>query len=161
MLVRPRPLALVFVAALGIVGVACGTSTKTAASSPTTSHAAMETHTMGSESSFLLKAEAQHGDGRTVQIEDVVLTGTSGWVAVHEQAAGGMGGLIGESTLISPGPHMGISVELMHPLTASTTVIAVLHREDNNNTTFDFPNGDAVVQVGGQDVEVPIKIDVS
>ena len=60
----------------------------------------------------------------------------------------------------APGTTMGVTVSLMHRLTASTMVIAVLHLEDNHNTTFDFPDGDQEAKVGGAVVEIPIQVNV-
>ena len=156
---RSAKMLLVPLFAVGLAATACGSSTKsTAGATNTTGGAAMATHEMGDPSSFQLKAAEQHSDGKSVLIEDVVLTGTSGWVAIHEVTGGAMGKIIGESTLLQAGAQMGVTVPLMHPLTLPAMVIAVLHLEDNNNTTFDFPNGDAPAMVGGAMVDVPIDL---
>jgi len=47
------------------------------------------------------------------------------------------------------------------PLTATAKVFPMLHLEDNNNTTYDFPNGDAPAKVGADVVVLPIEITVS
>jgi len=169
MLGRAKAL-LVSLSALGLVAAACGSSTKTSAgkakSTPaaqgtaTTADAAMAPHEMGDKGSFFLKGVEQHSDGKTVVVEDAILTGTSGWVVIHEQTGGAMGRIIGESTLLPPGTTMAVTVSLMHPLTTSAPVVAVLHLEDNNNTTFDFPNGDQEAKVGGAVVEIPIQVNV-
>jgi len=159
---------LVSLSVLGLVAAACGSSAKTSAGTTkstaaaqgptTTADAAMAPHEMGDKGSFFLKGAEQHSDGKAVVVEDAVLAGTSGWVVIHEQTGGAMGRIIGESTLLPPGPTMAVTVSLMHPLTASATVVAVLHLEDNNNTSFDFPNGDQEAKVGGAVVELPIQV---
>ena len=152
------------------LATACGSAAKTsvgstnptagAASTTTPAQTQMPSQHVGAMTSFFLKAAEQHSDGKTVVVQDAVLTGSSGWVVVHEQTAGAMGKIIGESTLLPAGTTMAVTISLMHPLTASATVVAVLHLEDNHNTTFDFPKGDQPAKVGGAVVELPIQVNV-
>jgi hypothetical protein len=117
----------------------------------------MPSHHSGDMKSFFLKTVDQHSDGKAVVVEDAILTGTSGWVVINELNGGAMGQILGESTRLPPGTTMAVTVPLMHPLTASAMVVAVLHV--GTNTTFD-PNVDTPVMVGGAVVEAPIQVNV-
>ncbi|GEM_PF-2838796 len=154
---------LVSLFAVGLIATACGSSTKSGSAkreTTTSGGAKTASHEMGEMTSFFLKAADQNSHGKTVVVNEAVLTGTSGWVTINEDSGGAMGKIIGESTLLPAGTNKDVVITLMHPLTASAKVFAVLHVEDNNNTTFDFPNGDQPAKAGGEVVDVPIQIDV-
>lgn len=163
-----RALSIALVA-LAVVAAACGSSGKatgakasndTAVRESSTTGETMMSHSTGAMSSSYIKAADQQSDGTKVVVEEVVLTGSSGWVAVQADNGGAMGDLLGVSRLLAAGTSMGATVTLTKPLTASGTVFLVLHLEDNHNSSFDFPNGDAPAKVDNKVVDVPVHVAV-
>ena len=155
---------LCLVAVLGLGSAACGKSKKSSTSSSetttTTAGAASAGQvTKGDKSSFYLAASSQSSDGKTIKVDEAVFQG-SGWVAIHSDAGGAPGPVIGVSKMVAAGTTNNIEITLDKPLTASAKVWPMLHLEDNNNTTYDFPNGDAPAKVGADVVVVPIDITV-
>jgi len=147
---------------LALATAACGNNDKNdnKSSSNTTAQATTPV-TKGDKSSFFLAAASQSGDGKTLKISEAVFTGSKGWVAIHSDANGAPGPVIGVSKLLDSGTSTDITVTLDKPLTASAKVFPMLHLEDNNNTTYDFPNGDAPAKVGADVIVLPIEITVS
>jgi hypothetical protein len=142
---------------------ACGKSKKSSSSTggtTTTAAAPAAQVTKGDKSSFYLAATDQMNDGKSVKVDEAVFTGSKGWVAIHSDAGGAPGPVIGVSKLLDAGTANDVVVTLDKPLTASAQVFPMLHLEDNNNTTYDFPNGDAPAKVGADVVVLPIKITV-
>jgi len=156
--------AVCLVAVLALGTAACGKSKKSSSSSGTTTTTAATAAaqvTKGDKSSFYLAATPQSGDGKTVKVDTATFTGTKGWVAIHSDAGGAPGPVIGVSKLLDAGTASDIVINLDKPLTATAKVFPMLHLEDNNNTTYDFPNGDAPAKVGADVVVLPIEITVS
>jgi len=151
-------------AVLALGTAACGKSKKSSSSSneatTTTAATAAAQVTKGDISSFYLAATDQMNDGKSVKVDEAVFTGTKGWVAIHSDAGGAPGPVLGVSKLLDAGTANDVVVTLDKPLTASAKVFPMLHLEDNNNTTYDFPNGDAPAKVGADVVVLPISITV-
>ena len=112
---------------------------------------------MGDKSTYAITAGSQHTDGHSLVITQVTLKST-GWVAVHTDANGAPGVVIGVSSLLAPGTHDNVVVRLSKAQSAGTKVMPVVHVEDNNNTTFDYPKGDAPATIDGRVVVVTISL---
>jgi len=165
-LTKKSALAMCLLAVLALGMSACSsksktdTTTTTTAAGATTTAAATGPVTKGDKASFFLEASPQTSDGKTIKIDQAIFTGTKGWVGIHADAGGAPGPVIGVSKLLDAGTSSNITVTLDKPLTATAKVFPMLHLEDNNNTTYDFPNGDAPAKVGADVVVLPITITV-
>jgi hypothetical protein len=116
---------------------------------------------VGTTDSSYLRASNQTSDGRSVVIDEVVLRGTNGYVAVHSDGRGAPSTLtLGVSGLLSPGAHRTVIVRLETPLKASTTVFLMLHRESDGNTTYDYPRRDPPMVSQTKVLTFPIQITV-
>jgi hypothetical protein len=118
------------------------------------------THDDGDRLSSYLKASDQRGDGTSVVVDEAIFTGTEGWVVIHAAGRVGFGKVIGVSELLPAGTHTNIDVPLNEPLQSSGRVFPMLHLEDNNNGTYDFPNGDAPALSSNGIVVFPIRVEV-
>jgi len=147
---------LCLLAVVAVTG-ACG---KKKSSSSTSTTAAAAAVTKGDKSSYYLAAAPQSNDGKSVKIAEAVFTGSKGYVAIHSDANGAPGPVVGVSKLLDAGTSDDVVVTLSTPLTTTAKVWPMLHLDDNNNGTYDFPNGDAPAKVAGQVVVLPIEITV-
>ncbi|MGH3656095.1 MAG: DUF7282 domain-containing protein [Micromonosporaceae bacterium] len=100
-------------------------------------------------SSFFLHAVDQNSDGAAVTVEKVVLTDSRGWVVVHADDNGGPGLVLGISAQLPAGTTTDVTVPLRMPLEETSLVHPMLHLEDNNTLTCEFPAGDAPVRLDG------------
>lgn len=148
--------------ALMLTGFAC--SRKRAAAPVKKTAAPAEeypTSTGGDPGSFYLVAKDQESNGSSVTIDRAVFKETKGWVAIHANAGGAPGQVIGVSQLLPAGETGNLKVTLTKPLTKNDTVYPMLHLEDNNNSTYDFPNGDAPAKAGQKVVVIPVKMEIT
>lgn len=160
-----RKLSLFLALLLAVAGGACGDSADDTAAddaATTTSAAVGMDHALskGDKGSFYVSAADQDGDGKTVTVEEVVLTGSKGFIAVHSDAGGAPGPVIGVSNLLEAGTTDDISITLTEPLTASASVFPMLHLDDNGNGTYEFPKADQPAKVGADVVMVKIAVSV-
>lgn len=87
----------------------------------------------------------------TVMVERVVVP-EGGFVAIHEaeNVTGdydpaenvSVGAVVGNSTYLEPGEHSNVVVEIDGDLEESQTLVAMLHRDTNDNREYDFPEAD-------------------
>jgi hypothetical protein len=117
-------------------------------------------HEIGDKATFLLVAADNTSNGKTVKVPEVDLKGSKGYVAIHADANGAPGPVIGVSDLLPEGQTQDIKVKLTSKLTSSAAVWPMVHLEDNGNTKYDFPNGDAAAKVGNQVVTTEVQIKV-
>ncbi|MFC4552256.1 MULTISPECIES: DUF7282 domain-containing protein [Halorussus] len=97
----------------------------------------------------------------TVMIERVVVP-EGGFLVVHaaENATGAyvtaedvtVGPVLGNSTYLGPGVHSNVVVQLDRPLNESQTLVAMPHRDTNDNQEYDFPQADDPYTVDGAPV---------
>lgn len=87
---------------------------------------------------------AQATGGRLVLFPEVFVP-QGGYAAVHDASllsGNVLGSVIGVSSFLKPGLHRNVTVELTFNgskgVNASTTLVGMLHRETNNNTSYDF-----------------------
>jgi hypothetical protein len=98
-----------------------------------------EKHEVGDKASFSLTAADQTSNGKSVKVPEAYLKGSKGYVAIHADANGSPGPVLGVSDQLPAGETEDIHVKLKSPLKASTNVWPMLHLETNNNSTYDFP----------------------
>jgi hypothetical protein len=137
---------------LALVGAACA---REPAQEPQPTAAAPVTK--GDRSSFYIAAADQESDGSTLMVDEVVLTGANGFVAIHADAGGAPGPVIGHSTLLQAGTSMDVEITLDNPLETSVNVFPMLHVDDGNGT-YEFPGPDGPAQAAGEVVVVSISV---
>lgn len=84
-----------------------------------------------------LTVEDQTGDGATVTVASVTLP-AAGFIAVHADADGSPGPVIGHSDLLEEGESSDVTVTFDEPLADSATVWPMAHIDTNANGTYDF-----------------------
>lgn len=160
---RRRSLATIcMMLALALIASACAKAEKKAEEKGME----FESVTKGDRTSFFLAASGQQSDGKTIVIDEAVFTGTTGFVAIHADAGGAPGPVIGVSALLS-GASTGVTITLDKPLEANATVWPMLH-VDNGNGQYEFPTAgpdgkplDGPAKVGDDVVVAPIEIELA
>ncbi|WP_202932632.1 DUF7282 domain-containing protein [Halorussus salinus] len=97
----------------------------------------------------------------TVTIERVVVP-EGGFLVVHEAqnvtgeyATEGeveVGAVVGNSTYLEPGAHSNVVVELNESIDTTQTLVAMPHRDTNDNQQYEFPEADAPYTMDGSAV---------
>lgn len=106
---------------------------------------------------FGLVVRNQAGSGRSVIIDQASIHVGGGYVAVYEDGNGAPGRRLGASELLTAGTHRDVTVKLSVAVRGSRRVWVILHREDNRNRTFDFPDGDSPATGPSGSVVVSLK----
>mgnify|MGYP000498301989 CR=1 FL=1 len=86
----------------------------------------------------------QTSDGETVVVENVTLA-SPGFVTIHNSSllvGNVIDSVIGTSEYLEAGTHENVTVTLDDPLEESETLIAMPHRDTNDNQTYDFVETD-------------------
>lgn len=76
-----------------------------------------------------------HTPANTAVVDKVTLQ-TSGFVVIHEEKDGQPGEIIGASTLLTPGTHENVIVQLKRKTLAREKLVAMVHK-DNGDGIFD------------------------
>lgn len=84
-----------------------------------------------------LTADDQSGDGTELTVASVTLP-AAGYVAVHADADGAPGPVIGHSELLPEGESTDVVVPLDPPVDATATVWPMAHVDTNENGEYDF-----------------------
>jgi plastocyanin len=123
-------------AALAILTAACGDDDDAA---DDTGADEEQTQTDGAPSMgpAELEVEDQSGDGSEVVVASVTLP-ADGFIAVHADADGSPGPVIGHSELLPSGESTEVTVVLDEPLGSSATVWPMAHIDTNQNGEYDF-----------------------
>jgi hypothetical protein len=116
-------------------------------------------HKIGDDATYSLEAADQTSGGKTIKVPEVYLKDKA-YIAIHADKDGAPGPVIGVSELLSAGEQKNVKIKLTTPLKDTAKVWPMIHVEDNNNSTYDFPNGDQPAQVDGKVVVVKINIKV-
>ncbi|WP_435179013.1 DUF7282 domain-containing protein [Halorussus sp. AFM4] len=97
----------------------------------------------------------------TVLIERVVVP-DGGFVVIHEAGTPAgeyategqvqVGAVVGNSTYLEPGVHRNVVVALNKSVNQSQTLVAMAHRDTNNNRQYDFPGADGPYTRNGSPV---------
>ena len=107
-----------------------------------------------------MTAEDQTGDGTTVKVASIDLP-DGGFVAIHSNANGSPGPVIGHSDLLPKGTSEDVVVNLDTPLTADDTVFPMAHLDANNDGQYEFPGADVpATDAQGNVVVLPVKYTV-
>lgn len=117
----------------------------------------------GERTSFYISAlTPQSSDGTAVRINELILRGSRGYIAVHADVGGGRGPgeVIGSSEIFSEGLHTQVEVTLRKPLALSANVFPMIHLEDNGNETYDFPHADNPAELRGKVVMILVDLDL-
>lgn len=129
-----------------VLAAGCGgdTTTTTAADTTTTTAATAAPATSPSD----IVAEDQSSDGTTVTVASVTLP-SPGFIAVHGNADGAPGPVIGNSELLPAGTSTDVVVTLALPLTATDLVFPMVHIDMNGNGVYEFFPPDETIDVPG------------
>ena len=111
-----------------------------------------------------LSADAQDSDGTSIVIASVTLP-SPGFIAVHADADGGPGAVIGHSDLLPAGESADVTVVLDDPLVGSATVWPMVHIDLDSDGVYDFAPPDVLddlpgVTAGGDVAVIPVEINV-
>jgi len=104
------------------------TGCSSSSSSTTPANLSASPVSFGDKSSYEISAGNQHTDGKSVIITEVTMK-AAGWVAVHTDANGAPGVVLGVSSLLQPGTHNNVTVSFAKTLSAGTKVMPVVHEE--------------------------------
>ncbi|GAB3664571.1 Ig-like domain-containing protein [Halopiger thermotolerans] len=84
--------------------------------------------------------EDQTTQGQTVVVDEVSMA-NGGFVAIHDSSlltGNVIGSVIGSSTYLEAGTHENVEITLDEPLGESETLVAMPHRDTNDNQEYDF-----------------------
>ena len=115
--------------------------------------------TVGDDASYSIHAANQTSNGKTVMVPEIYLK-DKGYLTIHADANGAPGPVLGVTGILSAGEHEDVKVKLDKPLSETADVWPMIHVEDNNNTTYDFPNGDQPAKVDDKVIVVKINVEV-
>jgi hypothetical protein len=97
----------------------------------------------------------QTADPANQVVIDSATTPTDGFIAIHEDdGAGGIGGVIGVSALLTQGSNNDILITLDRDAVDGETLYAMLHSDSNGNGVYEFPTDDLDGPVFDEDGEV-------
>ena len=111
-----------------------------------------------------LSADAQDSDGTSIVVASVTLP-SAGFIAVHADADGGPGAVIGHSDLLPAGDSSDVVVTLDEPLTGSATVWPMVHIDLDGDGLYLFAPPDNAIDLpgltaGGDVAVIPVDINV-
>ena len=115
-------------------------------------------HKVGDDATYSIEGADQTSNGKAVKVPEAYLK-EKGYIAIHSDQGGAPGPVIGVSDLLPAGEAQDVRIKLTKPLKASAAIWPMVHVEDNGNTTYDFPNGDAPAKAN--DTVVVVKVDVT
>ncbi len=98
-------------------------------------------------------ASAQESDGSTVTVDSVVAE-QDGWIVIHADNGGAPGAVLGQSQ-VPTGGSTAVEVALNETQTGETTLWAMLHVDQGERGTYEFPGPDGPVLVGDEIVMTP------
>ncbi len=139
----------VVLAAVALVAAACSTTedTTTTTLAPTTTTTALEPEAPPTGPSSLT-FEGQDSDGSSIVVASVSLP-ASGFIAVHADADGSPGAIIGHSELLPAGESTNVVVTLDEPLTASATLWPMVHIDIDGDGVYTFQPPDNAIDIPG------------
>lgn len=148
------------VAGLAVLGLvilgACGSDSK---SSTTAAPAAPAgSAAPGAAVSGALDAADQTSDGKTITVSTVNITGSSGFIAVHADASGAPGPVVGHAA-IPEGDSTSVVITLDTPITTGA-FWPMLHTDGGTIGTYEFPGPDGPVKTGADVVMKKITVTV-
>ena len=141
----------VALSALALVAAACATAPEPEAATTTTEAPSAPTTTEQMDegpatSPAEVVFEAQTSDGTTVVVASVTLP-APGFVAVHSNADGKPGPVIGNSELLPAGTSTDVVITLDQPLEATDTVFPMVHIDMDGDGVYTFMPPDNAVDL--------------
>ncbi|MFV1962835.1 MAG: hypothetical protein ACC658_13510 [Acidimicrobiia bacterium] len=147
---RPLILLAIFALVLAACTSAADPADETTDEATTTTVAAEPTTTEGDMAPAISPAElvfeAQESDGTSIVIASVTLP-APGFVAVHSNADGGPGPVIGNSELLPVGTSENVVITLDTPLEATDIVFPMVHIDMNENGEYEFMPPDNIIDI--------------
>lgn len=143
---------LAAVVTLGLVLAACGgdeaseTTTTTEVAATTTAPAPSTTESGPAISPAEVVFEDQESDGNSIVVASVSLP-SPGFIAVHGNADGAPGPVIGNSELLPAGVSTDVVVELDSPLAASDLVFPMAHVDMDSDGVYEFMPPDNTIDI--------------
>jgi len=135
---------LVLVAATSLVAAACGGDDDDSSGDTTLAASSEEVATTPSS----ISADEQSSDGSTIVVASINLP-SAGFIAVHADADGAPGPVIGNSELLPAGESTDVIVTLDTPLAASGTVFPMVHIDIDGDGVYDFAPPDETTDSPG------------
>lgn len=143
---------LLILAAFALVAAACGGTTATTAAPSTTQAVTTTTATPVAATPPTGPSEIafspQVSDGSTIVIDSVNLP-APGFIAVHADADGKPGPIVGHSDLLPAGTSTDVTVTLDAPLTESAKLFPMVHIDMNGNGEYEFFPPDTTTDAPG------------
>lgn len=142
------------VAALALLAAACAqtateeTTTTTLAATTTTAAPATTEPAGPAVAPSEIVFEDQTSDGTTIVVASVTLP-SPGFIAVHANADGGPGPVIGNSELLPAGTSTDVMVTLDEPLTETDLLFPMVHIDFDQDGEYDFFPPDVTDDVPG------------
>lgn len=93
----------------------------------------------------------QTSNGSAVFVNNTSLP-AGGFVVIHVVENATFGAVVGNSSYLEPGVHANVTITLDPPIDESQTLIAMPHRDTNENRTYDFPAADDPYVANGSSV---------
>ena len=143
---------VVVLLALGLLLVACGgdetSETTTTTEAVTTTAAPTPSTTLAGPaiSPAEVVFEDQESDGSSIVVASVSLP-SPGFIAVHGNADGGPGPVIGNSELLPAGVSTDVVVELDNPLATSDLVFPMAHIDMDGDGVYEFMPPDNAIDI--------------
>jgi hypothetical protein len=105
-----------------------------------------------------LDAADQTGDGKTITVKAVNITGSSGFIAIHADASGQPGPVVGHAS-VPEGDSSDVVITLDAPVTTGA-FWPMLHVDAGTIGTYEFPGPDGPVKSGSDIVMKQINVTV-
>lgn len=144
--------------ALSICTSGCFSARAPQQSSPPATTIELFEQESGDKNTFYLKASDQYGDGGSIVLDEVVVTGGHGYVVIHGDGRGEFSDAVGVSDVLPPGTNKNVTVEFDSPLRSSGRVYPMIHLDSNANGVYDFPAADGPARVRGRTVILLVQI---
>ena len=138
---------------------AAAPATTAAAAPATTAAGAATTAAAGGAVTGSIDVSDQTGDGKSLTIKAVNITGASGFIAIHQDAAGAPGPVVGHAD-IPEGDSSDVVVTLDAPVTTGK-FWPMLHLDAGTIGTYEFPGPDGPVKDAAGIVMKQITLTVS
>lgn len=84
---------------------------------------------------------SQESDGKSVVVEMATLP-EGGYIVIHSIDDGSPGDVLGHSEYIEPGSVSSFTVSLDSPISEDQSLIAMLHKDTDDDQTYGFPDAD-------------------
>jgi len=143
--------------ALALVAAACGDDDASTDASTTTAAPATTEAATPEMAPAEVVFEDQESDGTTIVVASVTLP-SPGFIAVHGNADGGPGPVIGNSELLPAGTSTDVTVTLDEPLAATDMVFPMAHIDVNGNGEYNFFPPDDTVDAPAQTADGAIAV---